>query len=305
MFKRRNLLSGLFGILILVTTSKTYIYAQESRTTLSVSPAIIEMYADPETSKEVTITLFNKQSTAIPVTATIGEFTPNAGEQASYQRPDWIEVQPSEFILQPASTKQVTVRVNVPKDASPGGHYATIYFQPQQVREEGLTQETSYINARIGVLALITISGDVIENSSVNRFKTNSFTANGPYEFSFEVHNTGNVHSIPKGTFYVKNLLGHSLYNKQVTPNLILPNSSKVITIPLENVKLIPGIYTAELNVFFTNTQELVVKKQFVIVAPILQYYLIRFLLTVLIYSLIIKRRNIFLAAQILFGKAK
>ena len=103
------------------------------------------------------------------------------------------------------SRKDIKFRINVPKDAEPGGHYAAIFATTQPPEEDvGLGENT-------GVLLLVTVPGDIRENAELLEFSLASGKKvynRPPVEFLVRIKNEGNVHFKPLGEITINGWAG-------------------------------------------------------------------------------------------------
>jgi hypothetical protein len=96
--------------------------------------------------------------------------------------------------------KEYPVKIYVPLDAPPGGHYLAIvatigeYLSPEQT--------SVGTESRIAGQILVRVNGDVTENLDIASFATlenQRLFAHRPVEFVTRIRNNGNVHLLPKG----------------------------------------------------------------------------------------------------------
>lgn len=77
----------------------------------------------------------------MPIAAKVTNFTAeeNTGQMVfdelsqdpSFSSRFWFKIEKPDFILESGEKRIVNFTISVPKDAEPGGHYATILFVPQ------------------------------------------------------------------------------------------------------------------------------------------------------------------------------
>lgn len=171
----------------------------------------------------------------------------------------WVSNLPG-LTLIPRQIKPMTVNINVPKNAAPGGHYGVVRFTatPPELQDTGVS-----LSASLGALVLITVNGKISENLTIQEFsvnhdsKTGSFFESGPLNFVERFKNTGNVHVEPTGQVTITDTFGKKLaaVNVNVPPRNILPNSIRKFEEPLDKTvignKMLFGRYTAKLSVTY------------------------------------------------------
>jgi len=104
--------------------------------------------------------------------------------------------------------KNIPFTLRVPKDASPGGHFAVIWWSASSP-EAGQVS----IVTRAGILVYLTVSGEIKEEGQVLEFTTQNkkkFFGNPPINFAINFENSGNVHLKPKGEIQIKNIFGET-----------------------------------------------------------------------------------------------
>jgi hypothetical protein len=176
-----------------------------------------------------------------------------------YSLRTWV-VAPTSLLLIPREIKTMSITINVPANASPGGHYGVIRFTatPPALQGTGVS-----LSASLGVLVLLTVSGKITENLSVQEFsvnhngKTGSFFESGPLDFVERLKNNGNVHEQPIGQVGITDMFGKKFaaVNVNLPPGNILPDSIRKFDQPLDSSvignKHMFGRYTAKLDVTY------------------------------------------------------
>ena len=135
----------------------------------TISPPVFELSANPGEDKEEVVSLYNQGDSDLVITTSVEDMrpfgeagqvqlVPNSGEEKLPSLKDWITVSKKSVSLSRGATDDVKFSVNLPANAPPGGHFASVVFSSSggQVSESG----TSVAN-RIGALVLLTVSGDI------------------------------------------------------------------------------------------------------------------------------------------------
>lgn len=220
---------------------------------LSVSPAIVDNTVDPGASFTVPITLANITERAVPIevskTRLETDQVPNPAFAGRYDVSSWLAPDTDGFLLQSQANHTINIKVDVPLNAEPGGHYGTIYFgalTPASAQNAGKT----VLNARVGVVFLLTVRGDVNAGARLSgpiETKTVQWDA-GATNFHFGLQNTGNVHFQPQGQLVVKDLFGRKVKSLPLKPGVVLPGAELKYDVAWER-GVRPGIYTAEVKI--------------------------------------------------------
>lgn len=245
-------------IILSMGSASTAAHAQEwsanpnSQSALAVSPAILEHVLTPGQPTSFTIEVRNITSFPLPIRSFVRGLTTekhttdlSEPELARLDASRWFTINEPDFILQANQARNVTGVINPPQDADPGGHYATIFFQPL-IPAEALSQSTAYINARVGVLSFLVVKGEITKKAELKGgLQTDRLVQNGPVIFKFSVHNSGNVHLIPKGKVAIFNIFGKHVADVPVPSGAVLPGSSREYSMQWAAAR--PGKYRAEL----------------------------------------------------------
>jgi hypothetical protein len=265
---------------------------------LEIAPPVITLNANPGQSVKVQIFLRNISSGNLVVTGQANDFIA-AGEDGTpkillkdegndpYSLKNWVAPLPGLTII-PREIKTMTATINVPANASPGGHYGVIRFTatPADINTTGVS-----LSASLGSLVLVTVSGKISEDLTVQEFsvshnnKRGSFFESGPVKFTERLKNTGNVHLQPTGQVDITNMFGKKLasVNVNVPPRNVLPQSIRRFEQPLDksvigNKKLF-GHYTAKLNLTYGNNKKALVASVSFWVIPFRLIFIIALLL--------------------------
>jgi hypothetical protein len=222
-----------------------------SQSGLTVSPAIVDNTVDPGAQFSVPITVFNITPKPVGITASPDGLDPNQpidpSVSAEYNISSWFSIAEPMFLLAPGENKSVDVSVTVPENAEPGGHYATIYFQAADGDES--QDASAKLSARVGVVVLLTVKGDLRPNvelvGQIETAKT-QFAA-GPTTFTFDLRNTGNVHFQPEGSLVVKDVFGREVKTLPLPVGYLLPGTQRSYEVTWER-GVRPGWYTADVS---------------------------------------------------------
>lgn len=233
------------------TVNAQDIAGKNTVSSMGINPAIVEVVLDKDNPTERVITLSNLTNLPIPVKTIKQSFTAKEkleipeDKLGRYDASSWIELSDSDtdFILQPQEIKNINLRINQPADASPGGHYATVIFEP--LIPEGLVSENSvYIYARVAALLFMQVKGDIIEDISVEGLSANIINEPGNIDFRLSLKNNGNNHIRPKSEIVIKNALTQEEVIKQTfQEGMVLPGTTRNFPLAFESNSLF-GIYS-------------------------------------------------------------
>lgn len=273
---------------------------------IGVSPAIIESVLTPDTLAKTKIQIFNNSRFPIPMKAFARSFIANEdlsqADSDKFDSSSWITLNPADFILQPGEHKEIEVMILPDKYAEPGGHYATIYFQPL-VPESVLSSDSTFLSSRVGVLAFFVVKGDIKENAEISNVKYPRFVYKNPINFDIVLKNTGNVHILPVGELKLKNVITGVIDSIEIKPNVVLPETEKILEYQV-SPKIPLGIYDAAIYLQYGSDRRIITYDIKTIVAiPVIHISTFIIILTVGFYFFIVKRARLFAAFHVLFGK--
>jgi hypothetical protein len=214
---------GLLGVLGSVATAKA----------LTISPPSIEFTVQPGNQAEFVVKLYNESADkqTLFIDATTFTAGPEEGIPAyDFASPKediatWIKLDPSPIILEPQARKEVTISINVPADAAPGGHYGVVAFSSAPPTAEGAEKPQVAISQGIGTLLLVRVEGEVIESATLTSFLTAANCNRLPATFTTVYQNTGNIHLKPTGTVTIT-----GMFKKSAT--ILTVNPTKTSTLP-------------------------------------------------------------------------
>lgn len=268
--------------LILPVTGGDTVKAQDatqSGQAFSISPPLIELQANPGEQLITDIKLTNISGGELLIKNQLNDFgaknetgEPNIifddVDSTSYSLRQWI-ASPEPFTLASKESRTVQVKIDVPADAEPGGHYAVVRFTgtAPELEHSGVS-----LSASIGTLILLQVSGDIKHNAVIEDFFTanssgakRGFFENGPIYFSERIRNDGNVHIKPTGALVVKDMFGNVVSTMRVNgdpqdannpPKSALPNSIRRFDQQLDKPWMF-GRYQAEINLEYSDGQTL------------------------------------------------
>lgn len=207
------------GLIFLIFAST--VSAQNSQT-LSVSPTLFDMSAEPGKKWSSSFRVINANPYELTVYASVVNFVPYGesgqggflsvkdSDSTGTTLAEWITIDTPKIVIPPEQTATVPFSITVPGDASPGGHFASIMVgtQPPDNDSLGSRVETSQV---VTSLVFMRVAGEIIESGQIRSFRTTSRIVEQPQatiELRFE--NTGNVHLRPQGEIIITNMWGQS-----------------------------------------------------------------------------------------------
>jgi hypothetical protein len=246
---------------------------------LEISPPVIELSADPGQTVTSSIRIRNVTRGELIAKGTADDFGAGASEDGQpkllldetgstrYSLKFWIQGVP-DLSLAPSEIKIATVKIIVPKNAEPGGHFGVVRFT---AAPPGLQGTGVALSASIGALILLKVSGNITEKASLSEFSTSqittpkgkppvttktSFFEHGPINFLVRIKNEGSVHEKVVGSITVKDWLGKQVGTVKVNElgGNILPDSIRRFEQSFAQKQLF-GHYTATLAMSYSGNK--------------------------------------------------
>ena len=190
----------------------------------------------PGEKKQVTVRVTNTSDQTLNVFSSAQDFVveeddgtpvPIEGEADQNNRwslASWLTITPGQAVLKPRETSQISVLIEAPADALPGGHYAMITHQPSTDLSLGLKDNfdaASGINQRVGTLLYVSVDGPINEEAYIRDFKIPQFQEFGPVPYSFTLDNRSDIHIHPQIGITVTNMFGQQVGLLQPTPRIL------------------------------------------------------------------------------------
>ena len=240
---------------------------------VSVSPVKFEISANPGETQTSFFKVTNNGDSERVIRIAVEDFAP-VGESgqvrlvedapSTYALSQWVTFDPIEFPLGAKETKQIEFRINVPFDAEPGGHYASILATVGGGAVEG----GAAIAQKVGSLLLLHVAGDVEEEMFVKSMQSvienpekkdeylpQNFFEYGPVTVLSRFENMGTVHLKPRGFVTLTNMMGREVDKVEIEQLNVLPNSVRRIPAELGE-KWMFGKYTATMTAIYGSTNE-------------------------------------------------
>jgi hypothetical protein len=226
---------------------------------LSISPTISQYTIAPGGSDTVKITLKNITVDNVTAQGFVNDFTadgttgnPKILTNETTPSPNSIR----NFIfglndvpLQRGEQKNITIGIQIPKDATPGAYFGIIRYKAVPAGQNAPAPVQVALTASVGTIVLITVPGNIREQVQVKGLHIYRGGEDGtlffgpPTSIGVEVANFGNGFVAPFGNVEVHNMFNKNVISYQLNnpkqPGNILPGSSRVFT---QNIKAINSI---------------------------------------------------------------
>jgi hypothetical protein len=233
----QRILSFFFGVLGVVYGA---MFLMTPVSAFSLQPALIDVEVQPGGTQEVTIDVVNDENIERIYYISIQKFFPK-GETGQQEflplsdtsgLPSWIFVSQPFITLKPGEARTIPFAIRTPLDARAGGYYAAIFFSTEPPLQKSGGKILT--GARTGALVFLTIQGQLSPKLELKGFSVSPMGASSlPVLFDVSLENTGNIHTVPKGTIVIKNLFGSVVARLPMNEfgSRVLPNSARVFSI--------------------------------------------------------------------------
>lgn len=219
---------------------------------ITMSPVTFELTANPGDRITNAIKISNPTENSVGVKMETEDFVA-VGEEGkvvvmdeeneTYSLKKWIKTNPENFVLGAGEARLVEFLINVPQNAEPGGHYASVLAV---VASSDNPESGSAVSQKVGALVLLSVSGEVKEDLLVKEFSAPKFSEKGPILFTIRFENTGSVHSRPRGFVSVMDMNGKKVADLAFEQKNILPGAVRKLEVTLDK-KFLFGKYQADL----------------------------------------------------------
>lgn len=237
-FKRAGVVAcGSLFMLALVAPLAAYAQSTEG---LEVKPAIVEDKVNPGEVHQYSISVTNVTSVTKTFYVTVRDIQgldsqgrpifASTTEVTPYALSSWVNIPQGEITLAAGGTQTIPFSVQVPQNASPGSHFASVFFsdKPAQLQTSG-----SGVGVSVGAIVSLLISGNINEEAQLEEFSTDKLVYPTPdVTFNTKVQNLGNVLEQPTGTIQITDMFGKTVGNVDVNSAQasVFPGSDRTYT---------------------------------------------------------------------------
>lgn len=203
----------------MVFLAPVFASAQSGKQALTITPPLIKNNAVPGQIWKSYVKVVNNNDFKVNVYNELRDFRGgtesgtvdflNIDENNPNLLSNWIEISVEPVELAPFESKEIPFVVEVPEDASPGGHYTAILLGTRPMENEN-GGSVMKVSSMLASLILLNVEGDVEESGRIREFSTNkSFYTDAKVLFDVRFENTGNVHVQPQGEIRIYDWFGN------------------------------------------------------------------------------------------------
>jgi len=175
-----------------------------------------------------------------------------------YSISKWVSTAPVEVKLNPQEHQGLRVKVEVPPDAEPGGHYGVILANafPESAERLGESEGVRVLAiGGVGTVLLATVPGPMSWDGEVLEFLPVPFVNLGPVQFRIRFANRGTIHYSPYGYIDIYDWFGSRVARVDIEPQRVFPEKVRQLEAEWKRVLLI-GKYRAVATVFYGQNGE-------------------------------------------------
>lgn len=201
---------------------------------LTISPSRIETSGDPGQTIIKKVLLVNESDESETYYTSFANFEAQ-GESGTPVFVDpkddlgtWMRVSGDSLTLKGGESREVVLTISIPTDATPGGHFAAIFWGTTPPSQTGAVS----VGSRTGMLVLLSVSGEVQESMGLVDFGTRGgqwLFRTLPVGFQYRFSNQGGDRVKPIGTITVRSILGWRVAKIDANPveGNVLPNTTR------------------------------------------------------------------------------
>ena len=207
---------------------------------LQIKPAIVQDKVNPGEFSQYSVSVTNITSTVKvfyvtvqdiqglddqgrPIFATTTEVTP-------YALSSWVNIPQGAVTLNAGETKTIPFSVQVPANATPGSHFASVFFSDKPAKQQ---TSGSGVGVSVGAIVSLLVSGNIHEEAQLEEFSTDKLVYPTPdVTFDTKVSNLGNALEQPTGSIQISNMFGKQVGSVDVNDAQasVFPGSSRTYT---------------------------------------------------------------------------
>jgi hypothetical protein len=202
---------------------------------LTLTPIRYEISGNPGETITEEMTLVNESDEAQTYYVSFSNFEAqgDTGSPAFIDNPTedvgtWMSTAQSSINIAAGEQKKVSFKIEIPKNAEPGGHFGAIFWGTTATRAtDGVS-----IGTKTGMLVLLTVNGEVSESAGLVDFQTNDkkfFYKALPVGFQYRFSNQGGDRVKPVGNIIVRSILGWRVKKVNANPfdGNVLPRTTR------------------------------------------------------------------------------
>jgi hypothetical protein len=248
---------------------------------LTISPVKVEVTGEPGQTLRGELELLNEQPERKVFFSSFENFEPS-GDTGSPKfvggsdgLATWLSTDTSVAVAT-GETVKVPYSITIPANAEAGGYFAAIFWGEQD--PTAATAGEVSIGGKLGVLILLRVAGDIVEEAGITEFGTvggNKVLTGTPVPFTYRFSNSGGDRVVPLGDVTITNTFGRetAVFSANATEGSVLPGSARrfqtswgnagatsttgfLASVQAQLADFHLGLYTATLSVVYGATNQ-------------------------------------------------
>lgn len=290
-------LTGLFTGLLISFTAITSVHAattDDGRESIALSPVSKSYKFDAGTTHSDSLTVINDGTVgydfkvyAAPYSVTGEDYKPDFfTTRKNTDIESWVKFEQTTYTLEAGESLKLPYTVEVPADATPGGHYGVIFVETQPKDSQ---RETSSVERkkRIGTLLYATVNGTFEMGGTFKGIRTPGLQFTSPLKSELNVENTGNSDFQVETVLAVSDLFGNRKFTDTKKYQL-LPKTERKIVLTWDQA---PGFGFYEVTTSAKFLDQQTTRTSYVLMAPIGFYMIFALGLLVAVVYFVQRRR--------------
>lgn len=237
--KKQFLRLLIFVVFVLIITNNKFNVKAQNTVFLTVSPARQEITVNPGEELLINVRYYNRNDYPVSGIIKVADFIIEGKEEnikimedvfqvsSKYSSSTWFSLPFNNPTIAVEDKITIPIKINVPSDASPGGHYVSIYFEPvvKDFNSGNENKTVMTISSRIVALVYLKVAGQISEKASLSNFSCADFLEHGPITVETGVLNSGDYHIRPNGVITLSNIFGGFVDQKIIKEKNIFPGT--------------------------------------------------------------------------------
>lgn len=228
--------------------------AQESES-VKIQPTLVEEKVDPGKSFSSVLRATNLGGVTQTYTVSVQDIESidekgypvfaKEHEATGFELSSWVKVPRDEIMIAPGATAEIPFTVTIPENATPGGHFGTLFLSTKGEKPKTVGASVAY---QVGAILSFQVSGDVKEDARIRQF-TSDKTIYGDSKavFHVKVENLGNTLVRPRGLLEIVDMFGKKTITLKLNDSeaAILPHAIREFTVTWDDDRVRMGKYQA------------------------------------------------------------
>lgn len=245
--------------LLCAAIAAAWLAPAHAQNTVAVDPSGKLLQGQPGQTLNGTVHIDNPMKDAVAVQTSIQDFGYNDKGELTFHpagtfptsAASWITVNPASLTVQGSGSAPVRYSVTIPQNASPGTHWAVVFFETGNANPPTTGKTLATFKVRVGFVVYVNVGSGTTGGriAGIVGQRTRPFQ----YQFAIQYLNSGNLVSLLNGTVDVRNAAGDTVVTIPIKRVVALPGSVHLITARMVG-PLPAGDYNA-LVVFDANNQ--------------------------------------------------